>query len=66
MDHSTDTYLSLLQGTLDQGHPLGTAVISETLVEEALIRLDAIEVGQPFGVRLFALPRNHTMADRVS
>ena len=35
-------------------------------MEDALIRAAAIEVGQPCGVRLFALPRNHTASDRVS
>lgn len=58
--------LDILQGTLGRGHPLGTAVVTEALVEEALIRIAAIEVGKPSGVRLFALPRNYTAADKVS
>lgn len=35
-------------------------------MEEALLRVAAIEVGQPSGVRLFALQRNQTTADQVS
>lgn len=56
--------LRVHQGTLGRGHPLGTAVVTEALVEEALIRIAAIEVGKPSGVRLFALPRNYTAADK--
>lgn len=52
------------QGTLDRGHPLGTAVITESLLEEALIRVGAIETGQASGIKLFALLRNHTEIDR--
>lgn len=51
---------------MGQGHPLGTAVVTETLVEAALTKIAAIEVGKSSGVRLFALPRNHTAADQVS
>jgi hypothetical protein len=56
--------LRVHQGTLGQGHPLGTAVVTEAVVEDALISVAAMEVGQPCGVRLFALPRNHTASDK--
>ena len=56
----------LLQGTLSRGHPLGTAAVTESLVEEAVVGVGAIEVGQPCGIRLFALPRSLCPADKVS
>lgn len=59
-------YSASLQATLGHDHPLGAAVVTEAAVEDALIRVTAIEVGQPCGARLFALPRNHTASDRVS
>lgn len=50
--------LLLKQGSVETGHPLREQGVSHTQLESGLKLCGAVEVGQPLGARLFALPHN--------
>lgn len=50
--------LLLKQGSVETGHPLREQGVSDTQLESGLKLCGAVEVGQPLGVRLFALPHD--------